>query len=62
MVLGSVLLHTMIGLFMGLVTFGLLMMALVLSFVPPEAVHRLFARRSSAFSVDGEQAPGRQAA
>ncbi len=62
MVLGSVLLHTMIGLFMGLVTFGLLMMALVLSFMPPEAVHRLFARRGAVSPVDGEQASGRQAA
>jgi hypothetical protein len=46
MVLGSVLLHTFIGLFMGLVTFGLLMAALVLAFVPAEAVHRLFGRTS----------------
>jgi hypothetical protein len=53
MVLGSVMLHTFIAVFMGLVTFGLLMMALVLSFVPPEAVHRLFTRRSRVV-------PGRQ--
>src|SRR5262245_30508174 len=46
MVAGSVLLHLTIGLFMGLVTFGLLMMALVLSFVPAEAVQRLLARPS----------------
>jgi hypothetical protein len=46
MVFGSVLLHLTIGLFMGLVTFGLLMMALVLSFVPPEAVRRLVTRPS----------------
>jgi hypothetical protein len=47
MVAGSVLLHTSIGIFMGLATFGLLMIALVLSFVPPEAVHRLLKRRSA---------------
>jgi hypothetical protein len=33
----SVLLHTGIGLFMGLVTFSLMMLCLVLAFVPPEA-------------------------
>jgi hypothetical protein len=38
-VCGSILLHTMIGLFMGLVTFSLMMLCLVLAFVPPEAVH-----------------------
>ncbi len=37
----SVMLHTGIGLFMGLVTFSLMMLCLVLSFVPPEAA-RLF--------------------
>lgn len=35
---GSILLHTMIALLMGLVTFSLMMLALVLAFVPPEAV------------------------
>jgi hypothetical protein len=38
MVSGSILLHTMIALLMGLVTFSLMMLALVLAFVPPEAV------------------------
>ena len=37
----SVLLHTGIGLFMGLVTFSLMMLCLVLSFVPPEAARVL---------------------
>lgn len=40
MVCGSMLLHTMIALLMGLVTFSLMMLALVLCFVPPEAVHQ----------------------
>jgi hypothetical protein len=40
MVSGSVLLHTMIALLMGLVTFSLMMLALVLAFVPPEAVRQ----------------------
>jgi hypothetical protein len=40
MVCGSILLHTMIGLSMGLVTFSLIMLALVLAFVPPEAVRQ----------------------
>ncbi len=40
MVCGSVLLHTMIALLMGLVTFSLMMLALVASFVPPEAARQ----------------------
>lgn len=40
MICGSVLLHTMIALMMGLVTFSLVMIAMVLSFVPPEAVRQ----------------------
>ena len=40
MLSGSILLHTMIGLFMGLVTFSLMMLALVLAFVPPEVVRQ----------------------
>jgi hypothetical protein len=40
MVCGSVLLHTMIALLMGLVTFSLMMLALVISFVPPEATRQ----------------------
>ncbi len=41
MVSGAVLLHTGIGLFMGLVTFSLFMLCLVASFIPPEAIHQL---------------------
>jgi hypothetical protein len=37
---GSILLHTMIALLMGLVTFSLVMLALVLAFVPPDAVRQ----------------------
>ena len=44
MITGSVLLHTGIGLFMGLVTFSLLMLCLVLAFVPPEAARLLLGR------------------
>jgi hypothetical protein len=40
MVSGAVLFHTMIALLMGLVTFSLVMLTLVLSFVPPEAVRQ----------------------
>lgn len=40
MVCGAVLFHTMIALLMGLVTFSLMMLVLVLSFVPPEAVRQ----------------------
>jgi Vitamin K-dependent gamma-carboxylase len=40
MVCGSILLHTMIALLMGLVTFSLIMLCLVLAFVPPEAVRQ----------------------
>jgi hypothetical protein len=52
MVLGSVMLHTFIAVFMGLVTFGLLMVALALSFVPPEAVHRLLEKKPQDVSRD----------
>lgn len=38
MVTGSVLLHTNIALFMGLTSFSLLMLAMVLAFVPPQVV------------------------
>ena len=44
MLSGSVMLHTGIGIFMGLVTFSLMMLCLVLAFVPPEA-SRLFVSR-----------------
>lgn len=37
----AVLLHTGIAIFMGLVTFSMSMLVLLLVFVPPEAVHRL---------------------
>ncbi len=44
MLIGAVMLHTGIGLFMGLVTFSLLMLCLLLAFVPPEASRLLIAR------------------
>ncbi len=40
MVSAAVLFHTMIALLMGLVTFSLIMLTLVLAFVPPEAVRQ----------------------
>src|SRR5579884_733522 len=40
MVCGSVVFHTLIALLMGLVTFSLMMLVLVLAFVPPEAVRQ----------------------
>lgn len=41
MVICSVLLHTNIALFMGLTSFSLMMMAMVLAFVPPEVVRQI---------------------
>jgi hypothetical protein len=40
MIIGAVLLHTTIALTMGLVNFGLLMLALVFAFVPAAVIHR----------------------
>jgi hypothetical protein len=40
-VCGSVMLHTAIGLTMGLTSFSLMMLAMLLAFVPPEAVRQL---------------------
>ncbi len=44
MLTGSVLLHTGIGLFMGLVTFSLVMLCLVMAFIPPEATQLFLGR------------------
>ncbi len=54
MIAGAVLLHTGIGLIMGLATFSLLMMTLVLSFVPAETMHSLVDRLSGGL----RRAPG----
>jgi hypothetical protein len=54
MVSGAVLLHTGIGVCMGLVTFGLFMLCMVMSFVPPEAVHELLNRIAAAWRRSGE--------
>jgi hypothetical protein len=43
MICASVLLHTGIGLFMGLVTFSLMMLVMLLAFVPPVVVRRALA-------------------
>jgi hypothetical protein len=47
MVCGAILLHTGIGVFMGLTAFSLFMLVFVSSFVPPDAIHRLLALGSS---------------
>jgi hypothetical protein len=44
MVTGAVMLHTGIGVLMGLTTFSLIMLALVASFIPSEAVEKVLAR------------------
>ncbi len=44
MIVGAVLLHTGIAVTMGLTTFGLLMLCMLLAFVPVETVDRLLAR------------------
>lgn len=48
MVIGAVLLHTGIALVMGLSGFGLFMLCLLFSFVPSDAVRRMFAAASRA--------------
>ena len=58
MVSCSVLFHTMIALLMGLVTFSLMMLALVLAFVPPEVVRQcllIVERASQAFAAGSGQ-------
>jgi hypothetical protein len=54
MVSGSVLLHAGIGLFMGLVTFGLFMFCMVISFVPPDTVRRFLEEFSRRWHETGE--------
>jgi hypothetical protein len=44
MMIGSAMLHTMIGLLMGLVTFSLMMLILLLGFMPPEVMDQVLAR------------------
>jgi hypothetical protein len=60
MVSGSVLLHTGIGLCMGLVSFGLYMLCMVMSFFPPEAVRDMLGRTAAAWrrSAEIEPVPG----
>jgi hypothetical protein len=61
-VCGSVLLHTGIGLFMGLTTFSLMMMIMVLAFVPPEVVKEWLAwlrRQGDVLLHSRSTAPGR---
>ncbi len=50
MICCSVLLHTAIGLTMGLTTFSLMVMVLLLSFVPPEVVEQVLARARQRFA------------
>jgi hypothetical protein len=44
MMCGSVMFHTMIGLLMGLVTFSLMMIILLLAFMPPEVMREILVR------------------
>jgi len=44
MICGSIMLHTGIGILMGLTTFSLCMVTLVLGFVPPEFIGNLIDR------------------
>ncbi|MGH7172550.1 MAG: hypothetical protein ACRELG_19905 [Gemmataceae bacterium] len=70
MVSGSILFHTLIALMMGLVTFSLMMLAMVLVFVPPDAVrqflqsldqmiHQLLLGRAGAATKDRSMALSR---
>jgi hypothetical protein len=62
MVSGSVLLHTGIGVCMGLLTFSLFMLCLVMAFIPPEAVRELLDRTAAAWRRSAEvEAPPRPA-
>jgi hypothetical protein len=54
MVCGSVLLHIGIGVCMGLVTFSLCMLCMVMAFIPPEAVRERLDRFASAWRRTGE--------
>src|SRR5205814_9016912 len=49
MLIAGVFLHLGIAMGMGLVTFSLVMLTMLLSFVPPEAVHRWLERVGEAF-------------
>jgi hypothetical protein len=51
MICCSVLLHTLIGIFMGLVSFSLMMMAMLAAFVPPEAINQTLARLGKRFKT-----------
>jgi hypothetical protein len=54
MVCGSVMLHTGIGLCMGLVTFSLFMLCMVIAFFPPEAIREMLGRITAAWRRSGE--------
>jgi len=49
--IGAVMLHTGIGLIMGLTTFSMTMMCLMLCFLPPETFHRALTALSSKASA-----------
>lgn len=61
MVGGSALLHLGIGLFMGLVTFSMMMMVLCFSFVPPAAIRRLTAQLTARWQPRREPGPAVEA-
>jgi hypothetical protein len=59
MVIGAVLLHTGIALFMGLTGFSLMMLALLVAFIPPSTVRQLLglAQRVPALASAAVPAP-----
>ncbi len=59
MVGSAVLLHTGIGLFMGLVTFSLFMLVLLLAFIPPEIIHQLLLQLSTGGKTNPDAKDGR---
>jgi hypothetical protein len=61
MVCGSILLHLGIGAIMGLVTFGLYMLALVMSFIPPETVREVLERYARNWHAAEYSRPCREA-
>jgi hypothetical protein len=61
MVSGSVLLHTGIGVCMGLVMFSLCMLCMVLAFIPPEAIREFLERTTAAWRRSGQVEPSPRA-
>jgi Vitamin K-dependent gamma-carboxylase len=60
MVIGAVLLHTGIGLVMGLVTFSMFMLCLLVAFIPPEAIRHLLTGMAQSFKGPWQDKSGKQ--